>query len=345
MNIALLIPAYNPDETLVELVHSLIELQFTTILIVNDGSKPECDSIFQRLKRKDQCAVLTHAVNLGKGRALKTGLNYFSLNYPDCTGIVTADADGQHSPQDILKVALSLEKNPKELIIGAREFSKNIPFRSLLGNVLTKYLFRFLVGKKVSDTQSGLRGIPNQWIPYLLPLKGERYEFEINMLVLTKTLGIDIIEEPIKTIYIDDNRASHFNPILDSMRIYFLLFRFAFSSMFAALVDFIVFVINYKITGSLFWSIVNARIVSSFVNFLINKRHVFHNKSKMIPPLLKYYTLVILLGAASYTLISTLKTQLSMNVIVSKVMVETLLFLASFSIQRDFVFKNRENDQ
>ena len=345
MNIPVLIPAYNPDEVLYKVVHSLIDLDFKDIIIVDDGSKPECEPIFEKLGKMEQCHVLKHAVNSGKGRALKTGLNYFYLNFPNSSGIVTADADGQHQPKDILKVANILSENPGKLIMGVRKLGRKIPFRSLFGNTLTRIVFSLVIGKKISDTQSGLRGLPRSEVPHLLRVTGERYEYEINMLILTKMRSLDIIEVPIETIYIHENVSSHFNPFFDSVKIYFQLLRYAFSSMLTSFFDFIVFTIMFKLTSNIMVSLLIARfVVGSMLNYIINRQLVFHSKSRVFFSLLKYYAALFIMSIISYLLINWTMAQLGVTVIIAKVTVETLLFAFTFLIQRDFVFQGRAED-
>lgn len=343
-DIPILIPSYNPDHRLPELVETLIRKGVKHIIVVDDGSQEECNPIFKRLESLESCTVLRHAVNCGKGRALKTGLNHFYLHFHGSPGIVTADGDGQHQPSDILKVVLALKENPGNLIMGVRKLGRKIPFRSLFGNVLTRFVFSFLIGKKISDTQSGLRGIPFSTVPQLLKASGERYEYEINMLILTKVKSIDIIEIPIDTIYIDDNKSSHFNPLIDSMRIYFLLFRFLFSSLFAALIDFITFTTIYFLFKNILAAIVVARTTSGIVNFLINKNIVFKHKKKVFLTFFKFAVLLMLRGGISYMLIKKVIPYFSLGVLGAYILVESLLFFANFAIQRDFVFYNEEKE-
>jgi len=343
-NITILIPTYNPDERLIEVVEGVIRLGFEDIIIVNDGSKPECAGILKQLESFKQCHILTHGVNCGKGRALKTGFNYFYVNFPESRGLVTVDGDGQHQPEDVLKVAKALEENPGKLIIGSRQWGKNIPFRSLFGNVLTKFVFKFLVGMRLSDTQSGLRGISRDFIAKLITLKGERYEFETNMLVASRIDSVKIVEVPIQTIYIDNNKTSHFNPLVDSMKIYFLLFRFMFSSMFSAFIDFLTFISVYSVTHSILTGICVARSTSGVVNFLINKKIVFKDRSKLLPTVLKFGSLLVPRGFVSYLLIERVIRYFDFKVIGAYILVEVSLFFASFAIQRDFIFYNEEQE-
>lgn len=343
MDITLLIPAFNPDERLESLAGELKEIGFHNIVVINDGSREECRPIFERVEAIQGCRVVEHAVNLGKGRALKTGFNYIYTHFRDTPGVVTADADGQHSPEDILKVARRLSAGEDEMIIGSRRIGGNVPFRSMIGNVLTRHIFLMLVGKKIYDTQSGLRGIPRQYLPQFIKLDGERYEYELNMLINTKREGIEIFEEPIETIYIDDNKSSHFNPFLDSMRIYFLLLRFIFSSLFSSFIDIVVFAIAFKINESILISIIIARFVSGNVNFYINKKLVFKNRSSVTVTVIMYYTSLILMAGISFVIIERVCHYLHWNVLITKVITESVLFLLAFVIQRDIIFRNREN--
>ncbi len=337
MNIAVLIPAYNPGEPLLLLVDALIRLDFRQIIVVNDGSRPSCRDIFDKLAKMRHCRVIHHAVNLGKGRALKSGFNYCLVELPDLIGIVTADADGQHTPDDILKLSTEFLSTPRSLVIGARTFTKEIPLRNLLGNIVTRHVFRMLIGGNVSDTQSGLRGVPMDIVPDLVDLEGERYEYEMNTLIAAKESRISIREVGIAAVYPAGNRSSHFNPLLDSMRIYFLLLRFSFSSLFASSIDFIIFTGVYLLNRNILTALVLARLVSGCINFLINRNRVFHDRGGLAAPLGKYLLLFTALGTLSFLSIRTM-AGLGFNVIIAKILAESVLFLASFTIQRDFIF-------
>jgi len=343
MNIPVLIPAYNPNETLLEVTKSLIQHGVQHILIVNDGSTLECAHIFESLENLEQCKVIHHAVNLGKGRAIKTGLNYIYLTFEDAPGIITADADGQHLTKDILKVAETFLKNPHALVMGARKFDSRTPLRSLLGNVITKYIFRFLIGKKISDTQSGLRCIPRNAVPRFIKMEGEKYDYEMNMLISTKINAMNVIEEQISTVYIDNNKASHFNPLIDSMMIYFLLIRFSFSSLFASMIDFIIFAVIYSLSRNILAAMVFARLVAGNINFFVNRKLVFYSKEKVTVTIVKYYVLFVALGALAFISVRTM-ADFGINVLFAKILTETVLFIASFSIQRDFIFTAQKRE-
>jgi glycosyltransferase involved in cell wall biosynthesis len=345
MTVPILIPAYKPDKQLPDLIDRLIKAGITDIIVIDDGSGPEHEEIFNQIRNTKFCQVCTHAVNLGKGRAIKTGLNFAVANFMELTGVITADADGQHLAEDILKVQKKLEEFPQNFILGCRSFDKNIPFKSKFGNEITKVVFHILTGVKVSDTQTGLRGIPSRYIPECLKLDGERYEYEINMLASCGKNKISIIEVPIETVYIDQNRASHFNPVLDSIRIYFVLFRFVLSSLSTALLDFIVFIICSACGLTILMSIIMARLVAGNYNFMINRKVVFRSESNVILSFLKYWLLVILLGSISYLGIETMVNYANFNVLVSKALIESLLFFISFAVQRNLIFFSRERSE
>lgn len=340
MKPCLLIPAFHPTRDLVPLVEELIALGAGKILVIDDGSRVESRPVFDELEKLGNVTILRHAVNLGKGRALKTGLNHYLLTRDsDSPGVVTLDADGQHLPEDVMKVAAALEQAPEALYLGVRAFKENVPFRSLFGNALTRYVFGFLTGIWVQDTQTGLRGVPAQLAPELMNVSGERYEYEIGMLLKSKEKRVPIREHQIATVYINENRGSHFNPVLDSMRIYFVLLRFASSSMVTSLVDFVVFTIAYAATGSLGWSLVSGRLVASAFQFTVNRSFVFHSPVSPIPALVRYYALVVALGTTAYFLIDFLRSYFGGHVLVAKVLVETLLFFTSYAVQSAFVFR------
>ena len=335
--IAVLIPAYNPEEQLLLLVDALLRLDFRRIVVVNDGSDPACGVIFDRLEAMEHCHVVHHALNLGKGRALKSGFNYCCLNFPGLLGIVTADADGQHLAEDINKVTSDFLSHPRSLVVGARTFAKGAPLRSLLGNLATRYIFRLLVGGNLTDTQSGLRCIPMGIVPGLIRLEGERYEYEMNMLIQTNKSRTNLREVPIAAVYLDNNRSSHFNPLIDSMKIYFLLLRFSFSSLLASSIDFTIFTALFWLKGNILTALIAARLISGVVNFLVNKSLVFHDREDAALSLAKYFALFVTLAVLSFMSIRTL-ADFGMNVILAKIVAESGLFLASFTIQRDFIF-------
>jgi glycosyltransferase involved in cell wall biosynthesis len=339
VEVVVLVPAYNPDGKLPAFVDALVAAGFRRIVVVDDGSAPASLPAFERVGAHPECTVLTHAVNLGKGRAIKTGLNHILQRHPDAAGVVTADADGQHLARDVAAVVETFRAHPDALVLGARRFGPGTPRRSLVGNLVTRHLFRLLVGRRISDTQSGLRCFPRSLVPELLRLEGERYEYEMNMLLSIRD-STPVVERGIETVYIEENRSSHFDPVYDSMKISFLLLRFTVSSVFTSMIDFLVFALAYSVSGSLLASIAVARGVAGNINFFVNRRLVFRSRERVAVVILKYYTLLALLGTFAYGSIKTLADD-GLNVIAAKILVESLLFLANFSIQQNFIFTGR----
>ena len=338
--LAVLIPSWQPEPALTQLVNDLSTHGFGAIILVNDGSSTHSASIFDSLATLPSVHLLTHAVNLGKGRALKTGINYTLTALPQIDGLITADADGQHTVKDIVGVALALLSSNGSVVLGSRTFAADVPLRSRFGNSLTRHIFAFVTGAKLADTQTGLRAFPRALLPELLTLDGERYEYEMTVLahVCRQRKPVEI---PIETVYIDGNRSSHFDPIRDSMRIYFVLARFYFSAIVAAGIDFAGFSIAFAATHNVLASVAFGRL-SSLVNFALNKKYVFHNQASVKGTLARYYVLVAVIAGLSYLLIWSLHRYLHWNVFAAKLVVDTLLSLVSFSVQRTFVFRKAE---
>jgi len=226
-NIAIIIPSYEPSYKLISFTKNLLKNN-SKIIVVDDGSGIEYQNIFNQLKKMN-IVVLHHEKNLGKGKALKTAFNYCLNNDKNnLVGVVTTDDDGQHSVKDVLKIFQALKQNNNNLILGIRMFDKNVPFKSKFGNFITRYIFFFVTHRWLHDTQTGLRGIPFSHLKKLTAIPGNCYDYEMNVLLLAKKLNFKIKEITISTIYIDENKRSHFNPIKDSFKIYLTIISFIF---------------------------------------------------------------------------------------------------------------------
>lgn len=346
--VPIIIPAYEPDEKMVALVENLKSAGFTEIVVVDDGSQGEG---YQELFRKVQsmgCVVLHHAVNQGKGRALKTAFNYCLYFYPDAAGCVTIDSDGQHTVKDMTACMEKLMASPNSLVLGVRDFNQEgIPARSVFGNKTTSRVMKLLTGLSISDTQTGLRAIPASFMKELLFEKGERFEFETNMLLATKDSGREIVEVPIETIYLEENKSSHFNPILDSIKIYTIFLKFIISSLSSSIVDIVLFTVFLTMLGDFSWGVVSnimlatvlARILSAVYNFVINYKVVFKSRKNAGGAVVKYACLAVLIMIASGFLVEQLYGLTSLPEVLIKIPVDVLLFLVSFWVQREFVYK------
>jgi putative flippase GtrA len=338
-----LIPAYQPGPDFPALVDDLVRLGVERIFVVDDGSGVWFGARFEEAARHPQVRIARHAINLGKGAALKTGINAILCEFPDIPFVITADADGQHAPEDILAVAQTAGANLGALVLGARVFAESVPWRSKLGNNATKVVLRIVAGQKLSDTQTGLRAIPAHLLPDLLKIPSQGYEFELDMLLLSRNRRLEIVERPIRTIYLDGNASSHFNPLLDSMRIYFVLLRFAMISMCTAVLDNLLFSAVYAYTGSKGISQIVGRLGAMTFNFATVKRMVFNSRGRVMRELLQYTALVAISGTISYLMIVLFTSRFGIGVLKSKLLAEGILFLANFLVQRDIIFTGGES--
>ena len=353
MNATVIIPSLNPDEKIISTVKSLLDEGFEDIVMVDDGSDEAHKARFEEAKALGNVTLLVHEVNKGKGQAMKTAFEYILANRPNEPNVITVDGDGQHLASDVKKCIEKLEENPDSVVLGVRNFKQsNVPARSKFGNTVTKSVFRLLCGIKISDTQTGLRAIPFKHLNLMTEVDGNRYEYETNQLFAIKQAGIKFDEVVINTVYIEENQTSHFRPIRDSIRIYGVIIKYIASSLASTLVDVTLFTVLNLLFGKLGFSNelriilaeAIARLVSSFVNFSLNRKVVFKSKDKYGSTLVKYYALCICQLAASTGLVYLFSTVIfrlndgSLFDTLIKVVVDTFLFFLSFRIQQTWVF-------
>lgn len=350
--ITVVIPAYKPDDKMLNTLAELIKAGFSDILVVNDGSGEEFSSIFNAVKKIPECTLLVHPENKGKGAALKTAFRYFLDNREDQVCLVAADADGQHLTKDIVAVATACKEQEK-VVLGVRDFTNpNVPARSKSGNQITCTVFRLFFGMKIQDTQTGLRAFPRKYLEEILEAKGDRYEYETNMLFLINRKNIPMAEVQIDTVYIEENKSSHFRVIRDSVRIYALILKYLLSSVGSALVDELAFFI-FKLCTFLtiipipltFTAAILARIVSSLVNFFVNAKVVFGEKAGK-KAFVRYYILAAAQISVSaltvFILEKVLHIESALLSTLIKAVVDTILFFFSFRIQHKWVFNETE---
>ncbi len=348
MNVPVIIPTYNPTERIISVVEGLKAKGFGDIIIIDDGSSSDRAPVFERLRGISGCTVLKHEVNRGKGRGLKTGFKYVLENFGECDGVVTTDDDGQHLPEDILRCAKRMCET-KTTVLGARDFGgENVPPKSRFGNNMTRFVFRFLCGIRITDTQTGLRAIPREYLGAFLSVSGERFEYETNMLLEMKRLSLMFVEEPITTVYSDNNKSTHFSPFVDSVKIYAVILKFMLSSLIASIIDILLFTalnlcLPLEENLRVFAATAGARIVSSAMNYLVNKKKVFRSEQPVKRTIVRYYILCAAQLLASFVLVNGLsmlfgaEKDLLQSVI--KMAVDTALFFVSFGIQREWVYK------
>lgn len=346
MKVIGVIPSYRPDEKLTATVSGVLRTcpDLYRLIVVDDGSGSEFTSVFAEVAVLGERVEVVHlAVNSGMGGAIKAGLQYGLYKYSDAVGVVAFDADGQHHPEDIEHVMAVFKKDPSKFVIGVREYhdsSLNIPLRSRFGNRVTEVVFRLFTGVHLTDTQSGLRCYPRGVAEACTQVLRSRYEFQLEALMIAIEKA-DCIQVPIRTIYEQNNRRSHFNPIVDSLKIYAVFLRFIGSSFICCALDYFLFAFVYLFTGSILHSFIVSKVISDAVNFILNKRSVFRAHGNVLREIVSFATLATALFFGAYYGVRFMKDELGISPLISKIIVESILFVCSYGIQRAYVFARR----
>ena len=334
-NRIVLIPAYQPEASLAALAADLYENGFT-VVIVDDGSGERFAPVFA--EAAGHALILHHAENCGKGAALKTGSAAIREQLAPPYIIVTADADGQHTPNDILRVSYTAELYRNALVLGSRGFDKDVPLRSRFGNAMTRLVFRLSTGVRVDDTQTGLRAFSDELTEKMLGVSGDRYEYEMNVLLTFAKAGIPLRELRTETIYLNGNASSHFHPLRDSCRIYREILKFSLSSFVSFLADYGLFCLLSALTGMPLVSNIIARILSAVLNFTLNHKLVFESRSSMLHSAVRYFALAAAILVCNTLLLKGLMA-LGCAAFLAKLFTELLLFILSYVVQHHFVFR------
>ena len=360
--ITVVLPSLDPDDKLVAVIDGLLQYGFSDIILVNDGSKKENLHYFEDAeKQHPEVHVLHHEVNKGKGAALKNAFSWFLQNRPGNLGVVTVDGDNQHHPEDTRACCEQMLKTG-HVVLGCRDFTqKDVPARSSFGNKTTSAIFKIFCGITLSDTQTGLRAIPAKYLKIFTQVKGDRFEYETNMLLAMKDHGISFDEQKIRTVYIEENKSSHFRVVRDSWRIYKLIlshfFRYTISSLVSAVVDVGAFTLLTHLTQTILSGFaltavpaITARIISSLLNFFMNMKLVFQTDVHTGKALLRYYALAIpqmcaqvLLTHGVYRLFSVAASATGLRTCIYTV-VMVVLFIVSYMIQQRWVFAPKQSN-
>ncbi|MBP5312105.1 MAG: bifunctional glycosyltransferase family 2/GtrA family protein [Clostridia bacterium] len=365
MKTVILIPAYKPEESFVDFSRRLTE-RGHCVVAVDDGGGEAFADIFKRVGELG-VKVVKHDVNRGKGRALKTGIQYITENMPDTELVVTADCDGQHRIEDIEKVIKTAEETPGVFVIGGRFRDKKVkvPFKSRLGNGFTRFLFMVATGSKIYDTQTGLRGLPAHLFPELLKVKGERYEYEMNMLLMLHIWEQDFVEIPIETVYVNNNAGTHYNPFKDSIRILHEILKFMAASMASFVIDYVAFIllsdlvfnkggVNLatllglesgwfaQILATFSLAYICARIISGTFNYLLNRKIVFKKGSGSSAG--KYLLLAVIIMITGALATGGL-IRLGWNEYLVKILIDGGLYVFNYFMQREWVFKKSSKEK
>ena len=348
--VAIVIPSLEPGTGFLHLLREINAYRFGELILVDDGSSDEYAAVFESARTELGCTVLRHEVNRGKGRALKTAFEHVLAN-TRISDVVTADSDGQHLVADIVAVADRLLENrnagTRATVLGTRDFNAaDIPWKSRLGNKFTSGLVRVLFGRYIADTQTGLRGLPVEQLPDLDKVKGERFEYEMNALLRLLTTRATVQELAISTVYHDlENSQSHFRPVRDSLQVFAQIVRFGSSSLIGSLIDLGLYalIINVFFHGGsaaagIVVAVVIARIASSLANFAINRDFVFQDGSSLRQAIVRYFILALGLLTVSAAGSALMAQVLGGHVVWAKIIVDTLLFVVSYLVQKRWVF-------
>jgi len=328
---------------LMGIVQCLAQYPFHLIVVIDDGSGPDFQSIFNQVKAIPAVSLLTHEVNCGKGAALKNAFRYIAeYDAQNTHCIITLDSDGQHGEKDIVAIARRAQVDSDKIIMGVRTFADDVPLRSRFGNILTRKIMRLVSQVDLTDTQTGLRCLPLAFAKATLAIEADRYEFELECILLAKRNNVPILQHPIETIYIDNNASSHFRPVVDSLRIYLVFVRYLMVSIGSFLLDISLFTGLYYLSGQIIASTYAARLVSGSFNFYFNKHAVFrsHDRHSYLRESMGYIALAILIATLSGIAVNWCTTATGWNAPLVKVLVDTQLFILSFFVQRLFIFKS-----
>ena len=338
-----LIPSYEPDDALLKVVNELLDNHFS-VVVVNDGSDASFNEYFDQLPK--EVHYLSYEVNQGKGYALKYGFSYIKDHFDSNSVIVTLDSDGQHKVTDAVRICDVCE-DTGGLVLGSRYFGKGTPRKSRFGNFMARMSFLISTHHKIYDTQTGLRAFDYSLLERLIGIKGNRYEYEMNVLLDAVRNKIPLKEERIETIYIDNNSKTHYNAFKDTMRIFKEVVKFSISSLIGFLVDYTAFTLLTLIKCDwAHWLIacnIIARIISASVNFTINYKLVFKSEDKVWRAVVRYALLAIFILGCNTLLLWLLVEKGGMNKYLAKVLVEITMFITSWLIQRLFVFRKKKN--
>ena len=275
MATVVLIPAYEPDGKLVSLAEELHDHYFD-VLIVNDGSGSEYDSVFKKCRAF--ATVTGYPENRGKGGALKFGMSYIRENMPDARGFITADADGQHSVHDICRVRDEMIAG-RDFVLSVRKLRRDAPLKSRIGNGITKFLLTIANAHYLPDNQSGLRGFSRDHLDWMLNVPGEKYDFELNVIMLAEKQALPITRLPIEAIYFDNNSGSHFRPLSDTLKLYRIYLKTNFFLLLSWIINAAIVSVATGVWGYRYFQFVLAAcwVIYALLNFVAERYIMFRN--------------------------------------------------------------------
>ena len=352
----LIIPAMEPRKDFAGFIDELLQLHMGPIIVVDDGSGMKFRNLFHSINAKENCTVLYHEKNYGKGASIKTAIRWCLEHFYSFKGIITVDCDGQHLPKDVKAVydkLITLQEN--ELVLGVRSFdNEETPEMSRLGNRVSSWIMKTLYSIDLQDTQTGLRGFHRSLLEWLLTVGGDHYDYELHVLIEAKKKSVTFNLVHVETVYFRRNIDSHYRPFTDSLYIARIMahgvMKYFASSLTATALDLSIFTILTKVVFShlplsfrLLFGTLIARIFSSILNYSINRRLVFSQDTRFYPTMLKFYTVWICQLSISYSLVLALTAATGIDEVFVKMMVDAVLALFSYQVQLRWVFKNPDH--
>lgn len=352
----LLIPALQPRKDFADFVDELLQLHIGPVVVVDDGSGKQYRNQFRAINAKDNCFVIYHESNYGKGAAIKTGIQWSLDHFFSFKGIITVDCDGQHLAKDVKAVYDKLiTLDDDDLVLGVRSFdSEDTPRMNLHGNRISSKMMKMIYGLELTDTQTGLRGFTYASLEWLKLIGGDGYDYELNVLIEAKKRGINFNLVEAETVYFRGNVDSHYRPFTDSLRIARImakgLVHYFASSLTSTAVDLILFTVLTKFFFSymhlsvrIMMATIIARIFSSVVNYSINKRLVF-SQDTSLESMSRYYTVWGCQVCVSVLLVMLFTHLLGIDEVFIKMGVDACLALISYQLQLRWVFKNPNHE-
>ncbi|MCC7551568.1 MAG: glycosyltransferase family 2 protein [Methanobacterium sp.] len=210
MRIITIIPAYNEEDAIGNVVNGVNK--YSDILVVDDGSTDETSFLAVNAGAR----IVKHAKNMGKGAAIKTGLEYALDNDYDL--MILLDGDGQHNPQCIPRLLDGM--NGVDVLIGSRFLdttSLNMLLHRRLSNIITTQLIRFVTGYNLTDSQCGFRVISKKAASLFINIPYNDYVYESEVLCKASENNLVVVEVPIECIYGDEKSYVRFRHVIHYM--------------------------------------------------------------------------------------------------------------------------------
>jgi glycosyltransferase involved in cell wall biosynthesis len=225
---AFVIPVYNHAGSVAQVIQQALTLNFP-VFVVDDGSTDDTPNRIAEIKG---IHIISHKKNVGKGAAIMSGIIAAS-SVADWA--ITIDADGQHYPEDVLRLIAAIPEGMLPIVVGKREgmVGEHVPWTSRFGRKFSNFWVWISGGPALLDSQSGMRIYPLPQALYL-GTKARRFQFEVEILVRAKRKGVPVIEVPVRVNYNPaGSRISHFRPFVDFLRNSSTFTRLIFGRIFS----------------------------------------------------------------------------------------------------------------